>query len=88
MNAEEAKTLIEECGLNITEPTESKVLAVVIESLDKQIPKRFELWNGQCSCPNCKKLFGSNEQRKRLVYWEMPYCKYCGQKLDWGDSNE
>lgn len=31
-------------------------------------------------CPNCKKIFG----------WLSisPYCKYCGQALDWSDENE
>lgn len=55
------------------------------EAVEKQIPKKYELFNGQCSCPNCKALFGSNETRKRLIKWEMPYCKFCGQRLDWSD---
>ena len=58
----------------------------IINALGKQIPKRFELWNGQCSCPNCNKLFGSYSQLKTLIHWEMPYCKYCGQALDWSDT--
>lgn len=52
----------------------------------KQIPKKFEVWNGQCSCPNCNKLFGSYAQLKTLIHWEMPYCKFCGQALDWSDT--
>ena len=59
---------------------------VKIKALEKQIPKHYTLWNGQCSCPNCKKLFGSYSQFKTLIHWEMPYCKYCGQALDWGDT--
>ena len=58
----------------------------IVSALSKQIPKHFELWNGQCSCPNCKKLFGSYSQFKTLIHWEMPYCKYCGQALDWSDT--
>ena len=56
------------------------------EALEKQIPKKFEIWNGQCCCPNCNKLFGSYSQLKTLIHWEMPHCKYCGQALDWSDT--
>ena len=59
---------------------------IKIKALEKQIPKHYVLWNGQCSCPNCKKLFGSYSQFKTLIHWEMPYCKYCGQALDWSDT--
>ena len=27
----------------------------ILVALKKQIPERYELWNGQCCCPNCKK---------------------------------
>lgn len=60
-----------------------KAFEMAIEALEKQIPKKIEVWNGQASCPCCKKLFGSMETVKKLVHWEMPYCKYCGQALDW-----
>ncbi len=55
------------------------------KALEKQIPKHYELWNNQCSCPNCNKLFGSYDQLKTLIHWEMPYCKFCGQALIWKD---
>lgn len=61
---------------------------IIIEALEKQIPKKFELWNGQCACPNCNKLFGDYSQLKTLIHWEMPYCKFCGQALDWSDPTE
>jgi hypothetical protein len=54
-------------------------------ALEKQIPKHYELWNNQCSCPTCNKLFGSYDQLKTLIHWEMPYCKFCGQALIWKD---
>lgn len=57
-----------------------------IEALEKQIPKKFEVWNGNCCCPACNKLFGTYTQFKTLIHWEMPYCKYCGQALDWSDT--
>lgn len=47
--------------------------------------KKYEIINGQCACPNCKKLI--------INVWStatyMPrYCHYCGQALDWGKDNE
>ena len=61
-------------------------IGTAIKALEKQIPKHYELWNGQCSCPNCNKLFGSYAQLKTLIHWEMPFCKFCGQALDWSDA--
>lgn len=52
----------------------------------KQTAKKIEIFNGQASCPNCKHLFGGMDVIKKLTTWDMPYCKDCGQKLDWGDK--
>ena len=60
---------------------------LVLDALEKQMPKHYELWNGQCCCPNCKKLFGSSLQLELLRYWDMPYCKFCGQALIWKDHS-
>lgn len=57
----------------------------ILVALKKQIPERYELWNGQCCCPNCKKMFGPSLQLNLLRYWGMPYCKFCGQALIWDD---
>lgn len=57
-------------------------------AIEKQNPKKFEIWNGQCSCPNCKYLFGNYKTFKTLIHWEMPYCKNCGQALDWEEEDE
>ncbi len=62
-------------------------IGTAIKALEKQIPKKFEIWNGQCYCPNCNKLFGNYSQLKTLIHWEMPYCKFCGQALDWSDTD-
>ncbi|MBQ0088764.1 MAG: hypothetical protein KBT27_05490 [Prevotellaceae bacterium] len=59
---------------------------IAIEALEKQIPKKYEIFNGQASCPNCKTLFGDNETLKKLIHWNMDYCKHCGQALDWSDD--
>lgn len=67
---------------NLIEANGAAILA-----LEKQIPKKFEIWNGQDCCPTCHALFGSDETRKRLIHWEMDHCKYCGQALDWRGVN-
>ena len=58
----------------------------VEEAVKKQIPKKYEVWNGQCSCPKCHILFGSYDTLKTLISWKMDYCKFCGQALDWSDG--
>lgn len=55
----------------------------VEEAVKKQMPIKYEVSYGQCRCPNCKSLFGSYEVFKTLRSWEMDYCKFCGQRLDW-----
>ena len=39
-----------------------------IEALEKQLPKKVENWNGQASCPRCKRLFGNMADIKMLRY--------------------
>ena len=49
----------------------------IIDALSKQIPRKPEKTRREIVCPRCRTLVGSN-----------PYCKYCGQKLDWeGQTN-
>ena len=59
---------------------------VAIEALEKQLPKKVENWNGQASCPGCKKLFGNMADIKMLRYWDFDYCNHCGQRLDWSEE--
>lgn len=58
----------------------------LLEAREKQTAKKIEIFNGQASCPNCKCLFGGMDVIKSLIAWHMPYCKYCGQHLDWSDT--
>lgn len=58
----------------------------LLEAREKQTAKKIEIFNGQASCPNCKYLFGGRDVIKKLITWDMPYCKNCGQKLDWSDE--
>lgn len=47
----------------------------VIKALEKQIPKKPVEVRNEIVCPTCETLVGSS-----------PYCRYCGQALDWGDE--
>lgn len=60
---------------------------IIIEALEKQLPKKVEIWNGQATCPNCKKLYGNMVDIKQLhpASWDFEYCKRCGQRLDWSE---
>ena len=44
--------------------------------IEKQIPKKPVKTRNEIVCPTCETLVGSN-----------PYCKYCGQALNWNDVN-
>nr|DAL85034.1 MAG TPA: Transcription initiation factor IIE, alpha FINGER, Transcription [Caudoviricetes sp.] len=59
---------------------------MAVKALEKQRQKKIETWNGQALCPCCKKLFGEMKTIRNLTTWEMPYCKFCGQALDWSDE--
>lgn len=56
------------------------------EAIEKRIPKEIEVWNGQCSCPNCLYLFGPDARRKDLIRLKIRFCQNCGQALDWGNK--
>ena len=58
----------------------------LLEAREKQTAKKIEIFNGQASCPNCKRLFGEMDIIKNLRAWNMPHCKDCGQKSDWSDE--
>lgn len=80
MNIEDAIRIIK--GLdtsNSEENIEAKKMAV--KALEKQRQKKIETWNGQASCPRCKKLFGEMKTIRNLTTWEMPYCKFVGRLL-------
>ena len=63
-----------------------EVYCAAIEALEKQLPKKVENWNGQASCPGCKKLFGNMADIKMLRYWDFDCCNHCGQRLDWSEE--
>lgn len=49
---------------------------MAIEALEKQIPKSPVEVRNEIVCPTCRTLVGSS-----------PYCRYCGQALDWSGTN-
>ena len=63
-----------------------KYYETAIEALEKQLPKKVENWNGQASCPKCKRLFGNMADIKMLRYWDFDCCNHCGQRLDWSEE--
>lgn len=56
-----------------------------IEALEKQLPKKVENWNGQASCPKCKRLFGNMADIEMFCHWDSDCCNHCGQRLDWSE---
>ena len=56
-------------------------LALAIEALEKQIPKKPIVVNDDIICPNCSAT---------LIYClhtsEIDYCDKCGQRLDWSEE--
>lgn len=81
------ETMCEEC-VNYYKCDSTKMedmMRTAIEALEKQLPKKVENWNGQASCPGCKKLFGNMADIKMLRYWDFDCCNHCGQRLDWSE---
>lgn len=71
-----------------TKPNESNIVyknrklyaELAINALEKQIPKKVKefLPLTRARCPACNEIMGAHASRK--------YCYYCGQALDWSDS--
>lgn len=51
-----------------------EALEIAVIALEKQIPKKPRKTRSEIVCPTCNTLVGSS-----------PYCRYCGQVLDWSD---
>lgn len=48
-------------------------IAMAIEALEKQIPKKLDTQTGQCKCGHFLPL-----------NFRIKYCQNCGQMIDWG----
>lgn len=74
-------------------PREMKAIAMGIEALEKQIPKKAKCYEDKfIHCPNCDIGFGYkwecyptklNESLENIIY-----CYSCGQKIDWEGAEE
>ena len=74
MSNEEAIIDIRE---NIQPIVGGKSLDIAISAIEKQIPKKPRKTRTEIVCPTCATLIGSS-----------PYCRYCGQAIDWSDTND
>ena len=74
MSNEEA--IIDICE-NIQPIVGGKSLDIAISAIEKQIPKKPRKTRTEIVCPTCATLIGSS-----------PYCRYCGQAIDWSDTND
>ncbi len=90
MTPQEAIDLVVLCGLNVRGNKESECISVIVSALEKQIPKKptHEATLYKCfTCPNCKNVVDEfidfRGEKTRVI---TPYCKFCGQNLDWGDK--
>ena len=82
MTAREAFEMIKACELNIVEPVHNEVLNIVVDALEKQMPKELLCIGIEKCCPVCKEgicLIGDDG-----CYGN--YCANCGQALVWGDE--
>lgn len=91
VNPQEAKKLVNECGLNINEPLHSKVLDVINAALQKQMPNQVVIRAYQETVCSCGYVFSKHHGDG---YYSIPYerktkfCPNCGQALDWGDKDD
>lgn len=53
----------------------NEAIRIAVKSIEKQIPKKPVKTKSEIVCPACRTLVGSS-----------PYCRYCGQALDLGDT--
>ena len=74
-----------ECDLREICNSEAKGYVDTLQELvDKATPKKIEIWNGQYSCPNCKKLFFPITS----IGLPKKFCDDCGHAIDWSDEHE
>ena len=75
---------------NILPCVGGKSLVVVINALEKQIPKKPYIQqdnrNNDCmECPFCDSFIGY-ECDCRDEHYQIGYCPNCGQAIDWSDE--
>lgn len=98
MKPREAITLVKECGLNIEGIKYDECEKVILNALEKQIPKKateetinrgidisgeYDIDFNLC-CPACGGVVGTFEAGEDEYFSK--YCPDCGQALDWSDT--
>ena len=91
MTENEAIEIIEEYkGLFPNARNENESLDIAIKALEKQIPKKPVDksknpvdWHIM-SCPCCNNTFWNSGQ---FVRYQPKFCNYCGQAIDWSDTD-
>lgn len=88
MNVQEALEIITNAiqSDNMT-ASQDKALAIAQKVLEKHIPKKGIMigdnYSSVLSCPNCRKPIVNVWN---IAKYEPNYCHYCGQALDWSDT--
>ena len=75
------KALAMEFGFRKICDTEKTALNTLKQLVDKETPKKLKPFPNSFyikTCPNCSLALETKRN----------YCDNCGQKLDWGDTNE
>ena len=72
----------------IDKVTPKKPIIKELERPDGKGGKEF--WEYLYQCPTCEENYKKNKVIHHFNSLDkgIPYCKYCGQKLDWSDKNE
>lgn len=82
MTYQEANALVDDFsfvykGKSIPKEALIECREVIHKALEKQIPKKLNKILNKAVCPTCK------------TFAELsPYCRYCGQALDWSEGEK
>jgi hypothetical protein len=87
MIPQEAITLVKECGFNIETTKHFECEKVVLNALEKQIPKKpIENRYPWAICPICGGSVYLEKVQEHIQNNETTYCEHCGQALDWRET--
>jgi len=64
-----------------------KIIEIVTEMLEKQIPKKPTGTSDYFTCPTCKSEFVERFSESGCSSENFNYCGNCGQKLKWGEKD-
>ena len=55
----------------------------LIKEARYRVKRKVDIDHYMYKCPSCGYLIGYDNDRRKLIYWDLHYCKTCGQALDW-----